>query len=202
MKLDTEEKALKNSGRAKAARVILLALLAVGMTALAAYAGEGGEEGASMKDWMWRLVDFGFVAVLLVYIFMKYIKGMLKTRIEGIEASLAEAKSAREEALSRLAGVEARLKDKDTEIKSLLTIAEENGRKEKALLIDESRKMGEDIKAAAKENIDAELLKAKAELRKEAALLAMEMAEKLVRENIKKEDQARIIEEYIAKVGG
>jgi len=186
----------------RAAKTAILAAAAVCVTALAAYAGEGGEEGPTTMEWVWRVVDFSFVAGLLGYIYVKYIKGALKARIEGIEASLAEAKAAREEALKRLADVEARLKDKDTEIGSLLKIAEENGRKEKALLIEEAKKMGEDVRSSAKENIDAELLKAKSALRREAAILAMELAEKLVAENIKKEDQARIVEEYIAKVGG
>jgi len=190
-------------GWKKAAKTALYTLLMVALTVGIAYAqGEGGEEGATTMDWVKRIVDFSLVAALLIYIFVKYIKGALKSRIEGIENALAEAKAAREEALKRLAGVEARLKDKDTEIQSLLKVAEENGKKEKAQLIEDGKKLGVDIIASAKENIDTELIKAKDALRREAALMAMELAEKMVRENIKKEDQTRIVEEYIAKVGG
>jgi F-type H+-transporting ATPase subunit b len=188
----------------KGLKTALCALTMVALTVGLAYAQEhgGGEEGATMMDWVKRIVDFGLVAALLVYVFVKYIKGALKSRIEGIENALAEAKAAREEALKRLAAVEARLKDKDAEIKSLLKVAEDNGKKEKAQLIKDGKDLGEDIIASAKENIDTELVKAKDALRREAALLAMELAEKMVRENIKKEDQTRIVEEYIAKVGG
>jgi F-type H+-transporting ATPase subunit b len=164
--------------------------------------GAGGEEGATLMEWVWRVVNFGIIAGVLVYFLAKPLKSFMKKRIEMIETSIAEAKISREDALKRLAGVEDRLKDKDAEIKSLLSMAEENGRKEKELLLIESEKMTEDILASAKENIDAELLKAKEVLRKEAALMAVELAEKLVRENISQEDRARIIEEYLAKVGG
>jgi F-type H+-transporting ATPase subunit b len=184
---------------------LLLALAMVAAAAACAFAqehGGGGEEGATLMEWVWRVVNFGVIAGVLVYFLAKPMKSFMKKRIEMIETSIAEAKIAREDALKRLAGVEDRLKDKDAEIKSLLAMAEENGRKEKELLLAESEKMTEDILASAKENIDAELLKAKEALRKEAALMAVELAEKLVRDNISKEDRARIIEDYLSKVGG
>jgi F-type H+-transporting ATPase subunit b len=184
---------------------LLLALAMVAAAAACAFAqehGGGGEEGATLMEWVWRVVNFGIIAGVLVYFLAKPMKSFMRKRIEMIETSIAEAKISREDALKRLAGVEDRLKDKDAEIKSLLSMAEENGRKEKALLLVESEKMTEDILASAKENIDAELLKAKEALRKEAALMAVELAEKLVRDNISKEDRARIIEDYLSKVGG
>ena len=187
----------------KAAKTALIVFGMVALTAVAAFAQpEGGEEATTTMDWVWRIVDFAIIAGVLVYFVAGPFKNFFRSRVEGIEAALAEAKTAREEALKRLADVEARLKDKDAEVQSLLKVAEENGQKERELLIKDSEKAGEDILASAKENIDAELLKAKDALRREAALLAVELAEKMVRENIKKEDQARIVEEYIAKVGG
>ena len=187
----------------KATFTLLPAVMVVAVAAARAYAGEGGEaEGPSTMDWVWRIVNFAVVAGLLAYFLTGKIKAALQARIEGIENSLAEAKAAREEALKRLADVESRLKDKDSEIAAMLKQAEENGEKEKALLIAEGEKTGQAILASAKDNIGAELNKAKESIRKEAALLAIELADKIVRENIKKEDQARIAEEYIAKVGG
>ncbi len=187
----------------KAAKIALTVFGMVALTAVAAFAeAEGGEDATTTMDWVWRIVDFAIIAGVLVYFVSGPFKNFFRSRVEGIEAALAEAKAAREEALKRLADVEARLKDKDAEIQSLLKVAEDNGQKERALLLKDSEQMGEDILASAKENIDAELLKAKDALRREAALLAVELAEKMVKENIKKEDQARIVEEYIAKVGG
>jgi len=185
------------------ARTALTALSIVALTAAFAYAGEGAEgEGATTMDWVWRVLNFGIIVGALSYFIAKPFKSFLKKRTEDIEASLAEARMAREESLRRLSDVQARLKDKDKEIASLVAVAEENGKKEKELLIKESDKMASDILSSAKENIDAELLKAREALRREAALLAIELAEKMVRENISKEDQVRILEDYIAKVGG
>ena len=186
----------------RAAFIGAYALVGVLGLAAAAYAAEGGGTEVTTMDWVWRIVNFAIILGVLIYFLKKPVQTMLRKRIEDIETALAEAKRAREEALKRLAEVEARLKDKDAEVQSLVKLAEENGRKEREQIIADSAKAGESILASAKENIDAELLKAKDALRREAALLAVEMAEKIVKENIKKEDQNRIVEEYIAKVGG
>jgi len=183
--------------------ITLPALLTIALFAATAFAeGTGAEDAATMKDWGWRILNFAVIVGVLVYFLAKPLRGFLKKRIEDIAASLTDAKRARDEALSRLAQVEARLKDKDAELQSLLNIAEDNGRKEREILKAESEKMVEDVLLSARENIDAELLKAKEALRREAALMAVELAERLVKENIKKEDQERIIKEYISKVGG
>ena len=185
----------------KAARIGAYAIVGVLGLAVAAYAADKEPEVTPM-DWVWRILNFAIILGVLIYFLKKPLQTALKKRIETVEAALAEAKAAREEAVKRLAEVEARLKDKDREVQSLVKLAEENGRKEREQIIADSAKAGESILASAKENIDAELLKAKDALRREAALLAVELAEKIVRENIKKEDQNRIVEEYIAKVGG
>jgi len=187
----------------KTLAAVLPALVILAVTAAAAYAaGEEHGEAVDPTQVIWRIVDFAIIAIGLVVLYFKVIRGALRKRIEGIESALAEAKAAREEALTRLADVEARLKDKDAELAKLVSVAEENGSKEKASLIAEGDKISNDILSAARDGIDAELIKAKDELRREAALLAVELAEKLVKENISAADRSRIIEEYIAKVGG
>ena len=187
----------------KALKAAVPGLLLVALLATCAIAAEHGEEPATTPmDWVWRFVNFFVIVGVLVYFLAKPVKGFLRKRIEDIEASLAEAKAAREESLKRLSEVQARLKDKDAEIQSLLKVAEHNGQKEKEDIVKESERVYQDILASARENIDSELIKAKDALRREAALMAVELAEKLVKENISKEDQARILEEYIAKVGG
>lgn len=189
-------------------KIALTALSTLGMAvmfAAAAYAqehGGGHEEATTPMEWVWRVVNFGIILGALIYFVAKPLKSALRKRVEDIETALNEARMASEESRKRLADVEARLKDKDRELKALVGVAMENGRKEKEILIAEAGKAGEDIVASAKENIGAELMKAKDELRREAALMAIELAEKMVRENIKKEDQVRILDEYMAKVGG
>jgi F-type H+-transporting ATPase subunit b len=49
---------------------------------------------------------------------------------------------------------------------------------------------------------EQEVLKARSELREEAARLAVQLAEKTIREKIGKDDQDRLVGEYLSKVVG
>ncbi|HEY3347811.1 MAG TPA: ATP synthase F0 subunit B [Nitrospirota bacterium] len=187
---------------AKWSKVLFAALCMLALTAAAAFAAEEAEEVITARDWLWRIFNFSIIAGVLIYFLAKPLAGYLKARTAGIETAIAESKAAREDALKRLAEVEARLKDKEAEKASLVSIAEDNGKKEKLEMAAEAGRVVAGLSLSAKENIDAELIKAKAALRREAALLAVELAEKMVKENIKKEDQVKMVEEYISKVGG
>ena len=179
----------------------MAALAIVAVFAAVAFAAGAGEEAAKPMDWGWRILNSGIIIAVLVWVWIKYGKPALLGRIAKIEASLEEARKAREEALAKLSAVEAKLKNKDAELKGIIDVARANGEKEKEMLVKEAEKMVSDIAVSTKELIDAELAKAKEAIRREAALKAVELAEKMVRENVKKEDQARMLQEYLEKVG-
>jgi F-type H+-transporting ATPase subunit b len=199
MKLKTESAFGSRSGKTAAvlAVVLLTGLAVAGLV----YASEGGEPANTM-DWIKKTVHFGALLAGVVFLYVKFGTAPLKKRIEGIENALADAKADKEEAIRKLTEVEERLKNKDQETQSIVDVATENGVKERERLIADGERMSQDIVESAKENIGAELVKAKEEIRREAAIMAIELAEKMVRENINKDDQARILEDYIAKVGG
>ena len=127
----------------RAAFIGAYALVGVLGLAAAAYAAEGGGTEVTTMDWVWRIVNFAIILGVLIYFLQKPVQTMLRKSIEDIETALAEAKRAREEALKRLAEVEARLKDKDAEVQSLVKLAEENGRKEREQIVADSAKAGE-----------------------------------------------------------
>ena len=58
----------------------------------------------------------------------------------------------------------------------------------------------ERIKEQAKLSASQEVARAQAELRGEAARLAVQLAEQTLREKIKKDDQDRLVGEYLTKV--
>ncbi len=180
---------------------VLTAFVIVAALAAVAFAAGGGEEATKPMDWGWRILNSSIIIAILAWVWIKFGKPALLGRIAKIEAALEEARKAREEALAKLSAVEAKLKDKDAELKNILDMSRANGEKEKEMLVKEAEKMVADISTSTKELIDAELVKAKEAIRREAALKAVELAEKMVRENVKKEDQARMLHEYLEKVG-
>ncbi|MEJ2696230.1 MAG: ATP synthase F0 subunit B [Candidatus Sulfobium sp.] len=205
------KKSLKSEISQKAKRIISiifhsfpLAFVMSVMSVSVAFAAEGGEMHESLfKEFLWPVVNFLILVFLLVYLFKKMdVKGYFKRRTELIEQSLNEAKQARELAEKALAQVEERLRVKDKEIEEIIASSKISGEKEKGRLVEEGEKMKERILEQARNNIDFEVRQAKSSIRDEAVEIAMELAEKKLREKMTKEEQMKLLEESVSKIEG
>ncbi len=58
------------------------------------------------------------------------------------------------------------------------------------------------VASDAEERIDAEVKKARAELQREASLLAIELSEEIIKERMNEEDQQKLVDEAIEKLEG
>ena len=203
---------MKNSQKSKVRSnkfygYLLFALCSMLFAASLVYAsggGEGGEAERSLfKAYLWPVVNFIILIALLTYAMKKAdIKGFFRKRTELIEQSLKEAKEAKELAQKALAEVEDRLKMIDKEVEEIIASAKMSGEKEKVRLVEEGDKLKEKILEQAKTNIDFEVKQAKATIKKEAVEIAMELAEKKLREKLTKEEQLKLLEESVAKIEG
>lgn len=179
--------------------VIVLGLAAVG------FAQEEGahhvDTAAQMKDFMWRCLDFAALAAIAVWGIKKAdLKGTLAARRTGIERTLKEAVEAKEAAEKKFAEYTVRLDQANKEIESISANMKREGELEKERIIAEARIAADRIKAQAESAAAQEVLKAKGELRAEAARLAVEIAEQKIVKNITKGDQDKLVGEYISKV--
>lgn len=167
----------------------------------AAGAGEG-EHPPLWKEYMWKIINFVVLVVILFKFARKPLVDFFKKRTETIEKTLHEAKEAKEAALKALREVEGRLKAKDAEIEAILATAKKSGEHERDKLIEESSRLKEKILEQAKTNIEFELKHAKEAIKAEAVELAMELAEKKLREKLTKEEQEKLLDESLVKIGG
>ncbi len=176
------------------------ALLPVG-AAFASSAGGEGEHHSVFEAYFWPVINF-LVLIGLIYILLKMmdIRGYFKKRTELIEKSLQEAREAKELAQKALEEVEEKLKVKDREIEAIIDAARISGAKEKAKLEDEGEKLKARILEQAKTNIDYEVKTAKEEIKAEAVDIAMELAEKKLKEKLTKEEQLKLLEESLRKI--
>jgi F-type H+-transporting ATPase subunit b len=164
----------------------------------------GGEAHPSLfKAYFWPVINFLVLVALLVFMMKKMdIKGYLRKRTEIIEQTLKEAREAKELAQKALAEVEERLRVKDQEIREIIASSESSGEKEKERLIEEGSKLKDKILDQARTNIEYEVKKAKASIKEEAVEIAMELAEKKLRDKLTKEEQMKLLEESVAKIEG
>ena len=186
--------------------IAFLSVLLVGGFAVLCFASEGGGEhhvntGAQLKDFGWRVVDFaGLVAIIWWALKKANVKGALADRRAGIEKALNDAVAAREAAERKLEEYSEKLAKANQEIDGIYAAIRREGELEKERIIAEAKISAQKIREQAVQAADQEVLKARMELREEAVRLAVELAEKTLKEKINKDDQNRLVGDYLAKV--
>jgi len=172
-------------------------------TLTAAYAsggGEGGHEGPSWFDFTWRVVNFLILAGVLYWLLAKKVKAFFAGRHEGIRTALAEAVIAREEAEKKFREYAAKLNKATGEIDEITRMIQAQGLTEKERIIEEARKAAGKMREDAQARMEQEFNKASHQLRIEAVRLSAQMAEGLLRKNIRVEDHEAMVQDYIEKV--
>lgn len=183
-----------------------LASAVVVLAAAAALAAGGGEHhvdtAAQMKDFGWRVLNFVVLAAILVWAIKKAnLKGSLADRQAQIEKNLREAREARELAEAKLKEYTGKLEKANQEVDELRSAMMEEAEAEKRRIIAEAQAAAEKIARQAAQAADQEVLKARAELRAEAARLAVELAAGKLAGAVQQADHDRLVQDYLGKVG-
>lgn len=190
-------------------KLILSGLTAVGVLVVAAtvMASGGGAEhhadsGAVMKDFVWRVVNFVILAGIVYWALKKAnLKGSLADRQAQIEKNLREAREAREAAEAKLLEYTEKLAKANQEVDELRAAMLKEAEAEKQRIIAEAKLSAEKLAKQAVQAADQEVLKARTELRAEAARLAVELAAGKLAGAMQKADHDRLVQDYLGKVG-
>jgi len=179
-----------------------LVLLGAGAS-LAFASGEAHhvEDGVLLKDFLYRVLNFGLMVGLLVYFVSKPLKNALKARRDGIEQDLKLSEDAATAAETKYAEYDVKLTQAETEIDAIKVAIKEEAEKEKKRIIAEAHEMAEKIKVDAEKTAANEIAKARLTLQQDAAAMAVKIAEDVLKKAVNKEDQSRLVEEYKLKVG-
>lgn len=194
---------LKSKGLAKILLIFVICSFNLFFTITVFASEEGAEAHTSLfKDYLWKIINFAILAFILFKFGRKPLQSFLKQRAELIEKTLKEAQQAKEAAQKALQEVEERLKTKDKEIENIISSSKRSGEEIRDSLIQQGDKLREKILEQARVNIEYELKSAKEAIKAEAVEIAMELAEKKLKEKLTKEEQKRLLEESLAKIGG
>ena len=162
--------------------------------------GEGGHEGQSWVNFAWKLLNFLVMAGVIYWLAAKKVKEFFTGRREGIKTSLADAVTSRKDAEKKFQEYAAKLDRATGEIDELTRMIQAQGLTEKERIIEEARKAAEKMREEAKTRMEQEFNKASHQLRIEAVRLSAQMAEGLLRKNIRVEDHEAMVQDYIEKV--
>ncbi len=184
---------------------VIVSLVLIGLFGGVVFASaEGGHHVASgvlLKDFLYRVLNFAIVVAILAYFLTKPIKKVFAGRREEIEKNLAEAKKIKEEAEAKFAEYDRKLAQATEEISGISAAIRREGEAEKQKIIENAKAMAIKIEQDAEKAAEMEVAKARTLLQREAVQLAVGVAEELLKKNFTKDDDARLIDEYMQKVG-
>lgn len=160
-----------------------------------------GDLGITWLNLGVQLVSFA----LFIWLFWKFALGpitrMKDAREERIRQSLERAQAIEQELQKTRTQNEEALNEARREAQTILQNARELSDQNIARSREQAQAQADEMLEKARLAFDAEVRQARAELRQEVADLAILAASKIVRSNINRDDQMRLIEEALAEAG-
>ena len=163
--------------------------------------GEGSLSSAKLKDLFWRVINFIALMIILVKFGAKPIASALGGRQTAVKNELEDLETRRDEAENQYREFEAKLATVEKDIDVIVEKAVAQAEVEKAKIIEKAEQAVDDMKRQAEQAIQNEIVEARRDLKNEVADQAAVMAEELIVRNLTPEDQVKIIENYLDKVG-
>lgn len=174
--------------------VVAFLVMTLLVPSLAFASTEGGHGGSGMT---WKIINFVILAVGVYLVWTKAISGLLKKRGSDIQNAIEEARKAKDAADRNAAEYRAKLSVLDSKVAEIHQELKLEGEAEKARIIAEAAKSAEALKAQAKLAAEQEIKKARIEIREEAARLAVELAEDILKKELSPADQERLVKGYL-----
>ena len=175
----------------------------ISLIAFAAEA-EGGSQSflPDLQTWA-RIVNLVLFAVVMVYILRRMGLGAaFQARREAIRRDLMRAQEERNAALAKLEEVEARLGQLDAEVAAIRAQAQREAEEERARIERATEEDTRKLREQAQREIESAAKVARAELRSFAAEQSVRLAEEMIRRDMRPEDDARLVRDYMEELGG
>ena len=144
-----------------------------------------------------------FLQVYLIKRFLfKPINEMLEKRRAMADAEIQDAIKAKEEAQAIKTEYELNMQEARNKANEILVTAQKTATLQSEEMLKEATEQVTAMKAKAESDIAQEKRKAVNEIKGEIGGIAMEIAGKVIEREISEEDHAKLIDEFIANVGG
>ena len=150
---------------------------------------------------IWTIVSFLILLVLLRKFAYKPLLGMMQKREEAIRESIDESKRTREEAQKLQDEYKQLIAKARDESKKIIDEGKALGEKARKEMINKATEESSQIVKRSQEQITFEKERALSELREQIADLSIAAASKVIERSLSKEDHARLLEEYVSKIG-
>ena len=181
--------------------ILCTVLIALPAAVFASGGGGHADGGVVLKDFLYRCFNFALMVGILVYFVNKPIRNGLKERSTAIEKTLAEAEAAKQAAEAKHREYSEKLAKATEEIASITASIRNEGELERDKIVAAAKEMAAKIEREADNKAAGVVAKARTELRAEASRLAVDLAEDMLKKQVSADDQKRLVEEYMQKMG-
>jgi F-type H+-transporting ATPase subunit b len=154
------------------------------------------------KEIFWGGLAFVIVFSLLAWKAWPAIKKALQDREDKIRGDLEHAESVRNQAETELADYQRQLADARNEAGRIIEEARQSAEGVRKDLIARAEVDAAEIRAKAQDDIRAASERAMADIQGKVSDLSIELAERIVQQNLDRNTQIQLIENYINEVGG
>ena len=173
---------------------------------LALAASEGAEHGGGGlisvdKSLIIQVLNFLILLAVLYRLLYKPLLAKMEERSAAIKTSLEAAEAARAAAAKQQEENAERLRAAHAEAQSIRAAALKEAADEQRKLVDAARREAQQLVESAKAQTDADIRRAREELRREVSDIAIAVAEKLVRKSLRDDEHRRVVDEAIARIG-
>lgn len=162
--------------------------------------GKKAEEEPMSPPFVFMVLNFLLLLGILVWKGGPVVGKLAADRHDQIKTALDEAAKLRQQAADKLAEYEGKLKDADSQIKSLVDGMQKDAEAEKARILEAAERQAAQMKRDAETRIAAEIELARAQLTREVTAAAAAATEKLLREKMQPADQAKLVGNFISSV--
>lgn len=148
----------------------------------------------------YSIINFTLFVVLMVYVLRKPLRQYLQTRRSVFEAMLIESQKAHKDAELKFKDYESRLAHLESEIAELQRVAKEEGEKDRAAIVEQAKGYAAKVKLDTQRMISHELRTSKELLKGTTIDLAIVLAERMLRQQLKPADHAKLVKGYVQKL--
>jgi F-type H+-transporting ATPase subunit b len=184
-------------------RIFALTFLVAVLVPEMLLASDGGGEhgGGQLADLGWRVLNFVIFAAILYFAAAKPAKNFLGGRIDAIREQLEGAEKAKEEAEKKAAECLRKIESLGQEVKQIQDTLMREGEVERDRIIEAAEEAAAKIREQAEFSTSQELKKSIAAIKRETAESALVLAEKMIVEGLNKDDQKKLVSEYLEGLG-
>jgi len=169
------------------------------LTAQPAFAAGDGS-GPSAAELMWQGVNLLLLLGVLVYVARKPMVEYFASRRAQIKDDIQSADDLLAQSRTQFAQWQSKLTELEAEVQTIREETRQRAEDEREQIVAAAHDSAERIKADAVAAIDQELRRAHVELREEAANLAVDLAGRLIDEQVDDRDRERLLDEFITHV--